>query len=170
MRIFVITTAVLCLTTAAAMAYEPMAAAIRVSSGSVYDYVLIGEDSRASDGFDNAYDTISPGNLNADMGQPYISALIVHPEWNMAMKEFRGDVRSVARRQEWAVSVSSSLPKGTPLTVELQEDRSSLPKGMRVTLKDRARKKERNVAQERYLLPAPGPGAKSEFTLVVEQP
>ena len=80
------------------MGFDPMTATIRVSSNSLYDYVVIGERPQATDGFDNAYDTISPGNLNADMGQPFISVIIPHPEWKPAMREMRGDIRSPAEK------------------------------------------------------------------------
>ena len=76
---------IICLTSVAAMGFDSMTATIRVSNNSLYDYVIIGEHPQATDGFDNAYDTISPGNLNADMGQPFISVIIPHPEWKPAM-------------------------------------------------------------------------------------
>src|SRR5689334_23135475 len=104
----------ICLTSVASLGFEPMEATIRVSNGSLYDYVVIGEHPQATDGFDNAYDTVSPGNLNADMGQPYISVVIPQPEWKPAMRKMRGDIRSPAKKQEWKIAISSSLPKGTP--------------------------------------------------------
>jgi hypothetical protein len=147
-----------------------MTAAIRVSSGTLYDYVIIGEHPQATDGYDNAYDTISPGNLNADMGQPFISVIITHPDWKPAMRELRGDIRSLAKRQEWQLAISSSLPKGSPLKVALQSDRTTLPKGVKLTLKDETTKKETDLKPGNYTIPAPGPGTPTKLLVIAEQP
>ena len=133
--IAIITT--ICLTSVAAMGFEPMTATIRVMNGSLYDYVIIGEHPKATDGYDNAYDTISPGNLNATMGQPFISVIITHPEWKPALRELRGDIRSLAQRQEWVLVIGSSLAKGTPLTVALQSGQRSLPQAVKLTLRNK---------------------------------
>ena len=160
----------ICLTSVAAMGFEPMTATIRVSSGSLYDYVVIGEDLKATDGFDNAYDTISPGNLNANMGQPFISVIIRHPDWKPAMRELRGDIRSLAKRQEWQLTISSSLAKGTPLTIALEPDRTTLPKGMSLTLRDPVKKVETNLSAESHTITAPGQGFSGRVVVIVEQP
>lgn len=148
------------------MGFEPMTATIRVSNGSLYDYVVIGEHPKATDGFDNAYDTISPGNLNADMGQPFISVIIPHPDWKPAMRELRGDIRSPAKKQEWQLSITSSLPAGTPLSIVLQRDQSSLPKGMKLTLREPATSNETDLTAGSFNVPAPGAGKKSELTII----
>ena len=96
-RIIASIIATICLTSVAAMGFEPMTAIIRVSNGSMYDYVIIGEHPKATDGYDNAYDTISPGNLDTDMGQPFISVIIPHPDWKPAMRELRGDICSMEK-------------------------------------------------------------------------
>ena len=173
MRYLAAATAAILLTATAAMAFQPLSATIRVSNGPLYDYVVIGENARATDGFDNAYDTISPGNLNADMGNPFISVIIPHQEWKPACRELRGDIRGVARRQEWQLSFASSLPKGTPLTVSLQEEGTSLPAQARLTVKSQG--KEGKVLAEsteagEFTLPAPGPGKKGTFFVIAEQP
>ena len=152
------------------MGFEPMSATIRVSNGSLYDYVVIGENPKATDGFDNTYDTISPGNLNADMGQPYISVIIPHPDWKPAMRELRGDIRSPAKKQEWQLSITSSLPAGTPLSIVLQREQSSLPKGMKLTLREPTTTNETDLTAASYSVPAPGAGKKSELTLIGLQP
>lgn len=166
-------TAAIFLSGTGAMAFQPLSASIRVSSGALYDYVVIGENHRATDGFDNAYDTISPGNLNADMGSPFISVIIPHPEWKPAFRELRGDIRGIAGRQEWQLSFASSLPKGTPLTLSLQEEGTSLPAQARLTLKSPG--KDGKVLAEltkagEFTLPAPGPGKKGTVLVVAEQP
>jgi hypothetical protein len=162
--------ATLCLTSTAALAIEPMTATIRVESGSLYDYVVVGEHARATDGYDNAYDSVSPGNLNATMGQPYISAVIVHPEWSAATRELRGDIRSLAKRQEWQLAITSSLPKGASLNVALQSDRTTLPKWVKLTLKDVMTKKETDLKAGNYTIPAPGPGTPTKLLVIAEQP
>jgi hypothetical protein len=158
----------LCLTCVAALALDPMTATIRVSNGSLYDYVVIGEHHQAADGFDNPYDTISPGNLNADMGQPFISVIISHPEWKQAMREMRGDIRSLAKIQEWHLQITSSLPKGTPLTVALQTAGDALPQGVKLTL--RHNQKEIDLKKANFTLPAPGSGKASKLLVIAEQP
>ena len=170
MRHMVASFILICLTGVAAMGFEPMTATIRVSGGERYDYAVIGEHPKATDGYDNAYDTISPGNLNADMGEPYISVLVLHPEWQPAMRVLRGDIRALKARQEWQLTVSSSLPAGTPLKVELQWDRTTLPKGVKLTLKDGKTGKENNLASTQYTFPAPGPGENSKLAIIAEQP
>lgn len=160
--------ALICLTGVAAMGFEPLAATIRVTSGSLYDYVIVGEHSLATDGYDNAYDTLSPGNLNADMGQPYISAVIIHPEWKRSRQELRGDIRSPAKRQVWQLAIASSLAKGAPLTIDLQKEKSTLPRGVKVTVKDEQTTTDLTTGS--CTLPAPGPNARSTATLTVEQP
>jgi hypothetical protein len=150
------------------MGFETMTATIRVSNGDLYDYVVVGEHPKATDGYDNAYDTISPGNLNADMGLPFISVIIPQPEWKPAFRELRGDIRSPVKKQEWQISITSSLAKGTPLVVAIQSDRSSLPQVIKLTLKDK--KKEIDLGKGNYTLPAPGPGNKSSLLIIAEQP
>lgn len=152
------------------MAFEPMTATIRVSQGSLYDYVVIGEHPKATDGFDNAYDTISPGNLNQDLGEPYISVIIPQPEWKPAMRELRGDLRSPARSQQWQLTISSSLPQGTPLKLELQAEGSTLTKAVALMLKENTGKVVVDLKTGSYLIPAPGPGKKANLFIIAEQP
>jgi len=162
--------ALICLNAAAALGFQPMAATVRVENGTLYDYVNIGEQPKATDGYDNAYDTISPGNLNADMGLPFISAVIVHPEWKAGLRELRGDMRPPAKRQEWQLLITSSLARGTPLTVGLQPEQSRLPKGVQLILREKAGGKEINLTAGKSEIPAPGPGAKSTLHIIAEQP
>ncbi|MDR3579647.1 MAG: hypothetical protein P4L44_06775 [Oryzomonas sp.] len=160
----------LILTCVAAMGLEPMTATIRVMNGSLYDYVIIGEHPKATDGYDNAYDTISPGNLNASMGQPFISVIISHPDWKPAMRELRGDIRSMAKKQEWQLIITSSLPKGTPLNVAFQKKGNTLPQGMKLLLKEEATSKEHDLGRWSYMIEAPGPGAATKLLIIAEEP
>ena len=159
---------ILGLTPSRVLAFEEMTATIRVTSGALYDYVIVGEHLKASDGFDNAYDTISPGNLNSDMGLPYISAVIVQPDWKPAMRELRGDMRAPAGKQQWRIRINSSLDKGTPLAVTLQPGRGTTSQGFGVTLSDT--KKSTDLRTGTCNVPAPGPGGTAELVLSVEQP
>ena len=152
------------------MGFQPMTATIRVSNGSLYDYVVIGEHPKASNGFDNAYDTISPGNLNADMGEPYISIIIPQPQWKPALRELRGDLRSPAKSQQWQLAISSSLAKGTPFKLELQAEGSALPQAMKLILKEREGKKETDLRGGEYSFAAPGPGKTTTLFITAEQP
>jgi hypothetical protein len=157
-----------CLTSVAAMGLEPITATLRVSNGALYDYVVIGEHPKATDGYDNAYDTISPGNLNADMGEPYISTVVSHPDWKPAKVELRGDIRALAKRQEWHLLVTSSLPAGTPLTLELQQDRTSMPKGIKLTIRDQDGG-VKDLRTSSFTLAAPKPETKSQLVIIAEQ-
>lgn len=156
-----------CLAPFTAFAVEPMAATIKVSGGGVYDYVVIGESPKASDGFDNAYDTLAPGdNLNAT----YISSYFSHPEWGAAKTTFRGDIRTLAEKQEWALSFYSTLSSGTPLTVELQPGMNVLPQGLRLTIKDSGNTTSANLIDGHLTLTAPAPGITSQLIITAEQP
>ena len=152
----------------AAMGFEPVTASIRVSCGNLYDYVVIGEHPQATDGFDNAYDTISPGNLNADMGQPFISVIIPHPEWKPAMREMRGDIRSLAKQQQWNLNITSSIAEGMPINIALQTEGTTLPRGVKLTLSDK--KKEIDLKTSNFTLPASGPGTTIKLLIIAEQP
>jgi len=156
-------------TCTAALCLEPMRATVRVSNGTLYDYVVIGENPKATDGYDNAYDTISPGNLNADMGASYISAVVVHPDWEPAKRELRGDIRSLAKRQEWRVVISTSLPAGAPLNVELQPDRLLLPERATLTIRG-GNGKITDLRTSNFTFSAPATGIKTELVIIAEQP
>ncbi|WP_135872010.1 hypothetical protein [Geomonas terrae] len=153
-------------TTAAAL--EPMSATITVSGGNLYDYVVIGEHAAATDSYDNAYDTISPGNLNADMGQPFICVIVPQPAWKPALSKLRGDVRSLAKKQEWPLSVTSTFAKGTPLQVALRTEQSRLSPAMALTLK--VGDKMYDLKAGPLTIPAPGPGNASGLLVSAEQP
>ncbi|WP_129125551.1 hypothetical protein [Geomonas oryzae] len=150
----------------AAMGLSPMTATLKVSNGQLYDYIVIGEHPKATEGFDNAYDIISPGNLNADMGEPYISVVAPHPEWKPA-REMRNDIRSPAAKMMWEVSIRSSLPVGIPLWIELDPDQSRMPRGTRLTIEDQ--KRHIVLDGHKCSIPAPGPGKTEKLLLIVEQ-
>lgn len=158
-----------CLGSVAALGFQPMSATLRVSSGSLYDYVVLGEHPKATDGFDNAYDTVSPGNLNADMGEPFISVVLPRPEFKPAFRELRGDLRSPSRSQQWQLALRSSLPKGTPLTLALQDEGRSLPAGMTLTVRE-GTGKGTDLTSGNYPLLAPGPGRSTTLLVSAEQP
>lgn len=152
-----------------AAASEPLTATVKVACRGVYDYVVLGEHPKASDGFDNAYDTISPGNLNADMGEPFVTVVSEPGEGRKGARELRGDVRLPAKRRTWRLAVSSSLPEGTPLEVTLVGEESSLPAGARLYLSEGGEAPGRDFSS-RATLPAPGPGRRRALFITVEQP
>lgn len=116
-----------------AAAYQSLAATVRVSSDTVYDYVVVGESPQATDGFDNSYDTFAPGG---SLNDSWISAYIDHPEWNTVKSQFRGDIRSAAARQSWTLTVAQNLPVGTSCTISLDGTASLLPPSARILLTD----------------------------------
>lgn len=111
-----------------------MRAKIKVSGGGTYDYFIVGEMDGATDGFDNAYDSLYPaGNMN----ETYIMSSFYHPEWAVVKSEFRADTRSVADIQQWDVDIYTNLPNGTMLTMSLMEG-SKLPADYTLTIEDTA--------------------------------
>lgn len=153
-----------------ALAFQPATATLRVSSGALYDYLVIGEHPRATEGFDNAYDTISPGNLNADMGEPFISVIIPRPELKAPFRELRGDLRAPARSHKWRLAIRSSLPQGTPLKLALKSDESALPAGVTLLVREEQGTRATDLRKGEYTLPAPGPGRSAILFVIVEQP
>lgn len=159
--------AIACLVPAAALAFEPMAATVRVSGGGVYDYVVIGESPKATDGFDNAYDTLAPsGSLNST----YISTYFNHTDWKAPKTTFRGDIRSMAEKQEWILNVVSTLPAGTPLKVELTPGLNVLPEKVALTITNPTTSITSDLKTGSLTLVAPAPGAILQLTLSVQQP
>jgi len=124
--------ALLLFLSANAFAISDMKAKIKVSGGNTYDYFIFGMMTDATDGFDNAYDTISPG---PNMNDTYISTYFSHPEWNAVKSEFRADFRSIKESDEWTVSVYTNLAAGTALTMALQSEGSNIS-GYSLTVED----------------------------------
>jgi len=169
MKLFGAVCALILLTAAAAFGGQPLSATVRVASGDLYDYVVLGAQKQASDGFDNAYDTISPGNLNADLGLPFISVVVPHRDWKPALRLLRGDVRAPARLLTWQVEVTSSLPQGTPLAISLKSDESRLPAGLKIRVQLPGRP-EHDLLGGACQIPAPGPGVGATFKVSIENP
>jgi hypothetical protein len=107
--------------------------AVQVKGAGTYDYIIVGMNSGASDGFDNAYDTVTPG---PGMTNPYILTVIKHPKWKTVKKEFRTDFRAVKRNERWDMTVMTNAAAGTQLMVSIDADRSSIPSSCRVLVKD----------------------------------
>lgn len=166
-HITTILAAAACLCPLSALAVEPMAATIKVSGGGVYDYVVIGESPKATNGFDNAYDTLSPGD---SLNSTYISAYFSHPEWGAVKSNFRGDIRTLAEKQEWNLSIASTLPAGTPLTVELQPGLNILPQGLQLTVSDTGNTTTATLTGGTYTLASPASGTATQLIITALQP
>jgi hypothetical protein len=158
------------LTCSVALGYQAASFRLTVSSGALYDYVVLGEHPKATDGFDNAYDTVSPGNLNAALGQPFLGMLILYPDRKPAQRELKGDFRSPAARQSWTLAVTSSLPKGTALEVTLKPERLGLPLEAAVLLREPQSPGRIDLRKGSRKVAAPGPGAALMMTVEMEQP
>lgn len=166
-QIINILAAAACLSPLTAVAYEPLAAKIKVSSGTVYDYVSIGEKAKATDGYDNAFDSMSPGdNLNAI----YINSYLSHPEWGQLKSTFKGDIRSIAEKQEWTITIASTLPAGTDLTVALKEGRNLLPAGLKLIAQNNSSNVSADLVTGALHIPAPGGTATTLITVTAIQP
>lgn len=151
-----------------AIAAEPLVAPIRISGGGTYDYVVVGESPMATDGFDNLYDSFAPaGNLN----DVYITAWFDHPEWLQVKNRFRGDIRSLATRQDWVLSVVSTLPAGTPLTVALDNRMNILPAGLQMTVSNISNTSSTSILNGgMFTFSAPLPGTVTQLVITAQQP
>lgn len=148
-----------------ARAYQPLAATVKVSGGSAYDYVIIGESPLATDGFDNAYDTIAPGG---SLNGVWITAYFDHPEWNAVKRQFRGDIRSASPSQTWLLTVEHNLPAGTPCTISLDSRTSIVPFYAGITLIDLKSGDKADLKTGSYTFAAAvGPRT---FAITIEQP
>lgn len=152
---------------ALSLASEPLAALIRISNGAVYDSVVVGENFKATDGYDNLFDTFSAG---ASLNDTYISAWFDHPEWQQVKSQFRGDIRSIAETQEWTVSVVSTFPAGTPLTVEIDNRLNILPHDLQLTVKNAGAATSASLlAGGKFVFQASAPGATSQLIINAQQ-
>jgi hypothetical protein len=117
----------------AAFGQPDMKANICVSGSGAMDCFVIGMQGDATNGFDNAFDTISPG---AGFNDTYILTYMDHPEWGQIKQEFKGDIRSLKAQDEWTVSVyTKNLPAGTGLVLKLLEN-SVIPSGYTLKVED----------------------------------
>lgn len=133
LKIGLMTTVALFIAMSSRAVLPDMKATLQVSGGGIYDYVVVGMMDKATDGFDNAYDAFAPvGNMN----DTYIKTTIAHPEWYTVKSEFRSDIRSIKELQEWTIAVYTNLPAGTPLTIALKDDASTVPADYTLTVQD----------------------------------
>jgi hypothetical protein len=112
---------------------EDMKASVKVTGGGTYDYVVVGGVTGAEEGLDYLYDIIYPSpNLN----DSFIATSIPHPEWGAVKDEFRADMRPAETDQSWTMAVSSNLPAGTPLKLDLDGETSVVPEGYTLSVTD----------------------------------
>jgi hypothetical protein len=109
-----------------------MKAKLEVNGQTSKDYVEVGMRAGATDGFDNAYDTIAIG---PGLNDTYVFTFIDHPEWAQLKPEFRGDIRSIKQHDTWTMLLETNMAAGTVLTLKLRDD-SVLPAGYALTVKD----------------------------------
>jgi FlaG/FlaF family flagellin (archaellin) len=109
--------------------------AIETRSGSLYDYILIGMHPDATDGLDNAFDTVTPG---MGLGGQYIQMVVPHSDWASVKTDFRTDFRSMKKSETWETIITTDLPEGTPLTMSIDQEQSKIPAGYSVIVEDMA--------------------------------
>jgi len=155
----------LCAFPSLATAYQSLAVTVKVSSGTSYDYVIIGESPLATDEFDNAYDTIAPG---ASLNNVWITSYFDHPEWNAVKRQFRGDIRRAAASQTWTLTVEQNLPVGALCTVSFDSVVSLLPMNTGMTLTDLKSGATVDLKAGNYTYAATA--APSMFSITITQP
>lgn len=149
-----------------ALAAEPLSASLTVYNGQTYDRVAIGETAAATDGYDRLHDVLAPGS---SLNTTWISAWFDHPEWQAPKSQFRGDIRSIAAKQDWILSVVSTFPTGTQLTVAMDNRLKILPAGLQLTIRDLAGTNGASLLNGSYTFNAPAPGTVTQLIITAQQ-
>lgn len=165
MKRYILIILALCAFPSLAAAYQSLAATVKISSGNSYDYVIIGESPLATDGFDNAYDTISPGG---SLNSFWINSYFDHPEWNGVKRQFRGDIRSTAASQTWTLTVEQKLPADALCTISYDAVASLLPITAAMKLVDPKSGAIVDLKTDSYTFVATA--APSTFSITITQP
>ena len=139
-------------------------AAIEVRAGKLYDYVLIGMHRDATDGFDNAYDTVTPG---VGVGNQYILSVIPHSDWNTVKTDFRTDFRAMKSHDAWDVLITTNLAAGTPLTVAIDQEQSKIPEGCAVRIEDMSTGAVQDLERGAYVFPVKASGLAQQFRISI---
>ena len=143
---------------------EDIQVAVEVRSGKVYDYLLIGMKSDATDGKDNLYDTLSPG---LGMNDQYISMVVPHPEWQNVKTEYRTDFRSFKKSDTWEALINTNLPDGTLLTLSIDWEQTRLPASYAVVVEDLVTGATQAIDQGAYVFPVTTSGIARQFRITV---
>jgi microcompartment protein CcmK/EutM len=144
---------------------DDLKVAVDVRGAGTYDYVLVGMNSAATEGFDNAFDTVTPG---AGVADPYITAVIPHPDWNTVKTDFRTDFRSPKKSETWHIKVATNAASGTKITLSIDRDRTSLPRNYRVLIKDPSTGGMHDLTGSPYVYTTAGSPSEKEFDLIVD--
>jgi hypothetical protein len=79
---------------------------LKVTGGGVYDYCIAGVRVGATDGYDNAFDVLSPpGSLLST----YINTYFPHVEWGPLYSKLRRDIKAPDLPKEWIFEVNSNI-------------------------------------------------------------
>jgi len=140
--------------------------AIETRAGSVYDYILIGMHHDATDGLDNAYDTVTPGQ---GVGDRYILMVMPHPDWKSVKTDFRTDFRAMKKLEIWEAMVTTNLPDGTPLTMSIDREQSKLPAGYAVIIEDMVTGAAQNLEKGAYVFPVKTSGLAQQFRITLKK-
>lgn len=140
--------------------------AVEVRAGTLYDYVLIGMNQAATDGLDNAYDTVAPG---MGVGDRYILMTVPHPDWKAVKADFRTDFRAVKKSDTWVTMITTNFPDGTPLTMSIDREQSKLVPGYAVIVEDMATGTVQDLAQGAYVFPVKTSGIARECRITIRK-
>jgi len=146
-RTFTIIAAIIALWATGAFAAQDFEAKIKISGSGAYDYCVIGMNKNATDGFDNAYDTLAPGG---NMNGTYITCTMLHPEWKAIKNEFRGDYRTHKRSDTWNIVVQTNLPAGTVLTMEALKKGAPIPESVMISVEEPATGQQTELTSAPY--------------------
>jgi hypothetical protein len=140
--------------------------AIEARAGNLYDYILIGMNRAATDGLDNAYDTVTPGQ---GVGEQYVLMVVPHPDWNSVKTDFRTDFRALKNSETWDASITTNLPDGTPLILSIDHEQTKLPAGYVVTVEDMATGIVQDLEQGAYVVPVKAGGIPRQIRINLER-
>ncbi|MEK6744563.1 MAG: hypothetical protein AABZ15_13195 [Nitrospirota bacterium] len=140
--------------------------AIETRAGKVYDYILIGMHKDATDGLDNAYDTVTPGQGVSDQ---YILMVVPHPDWKSLKTDFRTDFRAITKSNTWEATVMTNLPDGTSLTMSIDQEQSKLPTGYAVIVEDMATGAAQDLEKGAYVFPVKTSGLARQFRITLKK-
>ena len=163
MRILILLLGMVLLLIPSVFAADGVSFKITASGGGIYDYVIIGMAPGATDGLDYVYDVFTPGY---GLNDSYIYAFIPHPEWGAVKADFRDDIRSMKNHDEWTIGITSNLPAGTPMTLQLEAEGAG--KGVKVEAIDADSGVAANLIKSAVAFSAPGDGVVKYFTVTLD--
>ena len=95
---------------------------LKVTGGGVYDYCIAGVRVGATDGYDNAFDVLSPPS---SLLSTYINTYFPHAEWGPFYSKMRRDIKAPDLPKEWVFEVNSNIVG--ELTIQWPDIKNAIP-------------------------------------------